>query len=57
MNSKQWLTTAIAHLDWINGGEPYWEQDYADFKIERSARLNTNMLFFAVAKRVKTISP
>ncbi len=46
-NTKDWLPTAIANLDWINGGEPYWEQDYAAFKVDRQASFNTNFLMFS----------
>lgn len=48
MNSKSWLKTAIADVDWINGGEEYWEEDYPAFKVERAASFNTNLLCFAV---------
>ncbi|MCC6679896.1 MAG: hypothetical protein IT445_03240 [Phycisphaeraceae bacterium] len=48
MNEKQWLRNGIGYLDWVIGGEPYWDNDYVKSKVERAASFNTNVLFMAV---------
>ena len=48
MSAMQWLRDGIANLDWVIGGEPYWEDDYVAGKVERAASFHTDILFWAV---------
>ena len=44
MTGKEWLDTAVAYLDWVNGGEPYSEEGYPEFKVARAASFHANVL-------------
>ena len=48
MTDNQWLNTAVAYLDWVNCGEPYWDDGYAEFKVERAAAFHANVLMLSM---------